>query len=168
MSTIQDTLGNGKAGKIWKASWEIHKYMEGESKPYEISKFGQNVALDTGKAEILDLILGTSVNHFDATTQIGVGDAATAEASSQTDLLAVTNKAYSTVSSAPTKVTTTTTNDTLSAVASFGAGVAEYDWNEFVIRQGTSTICLNRKAATQGTKGTGQTWTVVLKLQLLS
>jgi len=168
MSTIQDTLGNGKAGKIWKASWEIHKYMEGESKPYEISKFGQNVALDTGKAEILDLILGTSLNHFDATTQIGVGDAAMAEASGQTDLMAITNKAYSTVTSAPTRVTTTTANDTLSAVATFAAGVAEWDWNEFVIRQGTSLVCLNRKAVAQGTKGAGQTWTITLKLQLLS
>ena len=168
MSTIQDTVGNGKAGKIWNATWEIHKYMDGESKPYEVSTFGQNVALDTGKAEILDLLMGNSANHFDASAEIGVGDVATAEASSQTDLLAVTNKAYATVSAAPTKVTTTTTNDTLSAVTSFGSGVAEYDWNEFVIRQGTSLVCLNRKAVAQGTKGPGQTWTITLKLQLLS
>lgn len=153
---------------VWKAYWEIEKYNEGESEPYEVSWFEDNLALNVGKAEIWNLLIGSGANHFDNTNaQIGVGDDVTAEAATQTDLVAATNKTYKGMDAGfPSQITTTTTDDTISMQATFGGADANYDWNEFVMRQAVSLICLNRKVSAQGTKASGQTWVIGLKLQL--
>lgn len=153
--------------KLWHAAWRIEKYAEGEDIPFEIVEFEENIALNTGKAEILNLVLGGSANHFDATNaRVGVGDSNTAAANTQTDLQAASNKTYMACDSTwPKLATTTTTNDTLEFKATFGSADANYSWQEFVIKQNTSGICLNRKVSNQGTKVAGQTWVVTCKLQ---
>lgn len=155
----------------WRTTWLIERYADDDAyqrkEPYDRSIINGNIALDTGKAEILNLTIGGSANHFDATnTVLGVGDSTTAEAATQTDLQAATNKTYKACDTGwPKLVTTTVTNDTIEAKATFGSADANYAWNEFVIKQNTSAICLNRKVSEQGTKASGQTWVLTLKLQ---
>lgn len=157
--------------KLWKARWILEKYENDEAflagNPFETVSFEENIALNTGKAEILNLVLGGSANHFDSTnTRLGVGDSNTAAANTQTDLQAATNKTYVACDSTwPKLATTTTTNDTFEAKATFASGDANYSWQEFVIKNNASSICLNRKVSDQGTKVSGQTWVLTLRLQ---
>lgn len=161
--------------KLWKAVYRIERFWADdydqvcreELQPYDMSEFEENIALNTGKAEVLALLLGSSANHFDATnTRVGVGDSTTAAAKTQTDLVAASNKTYKSCESTWPKLSTTTdTNDTFEAKASFGSSEANYAWQEFVLKNNTSGICLNRKVSDQGTKASGQTWVITLKLQ---
>ncbi len=109
-----------------------------------------------------DLIAGDSANHFNnAGAQIGVGDSNTAAAATQTDLQAATNKTYKAMDSGyPTSTTQKATFK-----ASFGAGDANYTWNEWVVKQATSSKCLNRKVDSMGTKS-GGTWTLEVSITL--
>jgi hypothetical protein len=50
--------------------------------------------------------------------------------------------------------------------ATFGPDDANYSWNEFVIKNATSGVCLNRKVSNQGTKASGQTWVITVTLSL--
>ncbi len=138
---------------------EFHKIF----KPYEVIEQKGNCLLNTGIDEMWDLITGVSANHFSTTTasSIGVGDSATAADAAQTDLQAASNKDYHTMEAG--YPTSTTQKVTLKA--SFGAGHAEYGWNEWVVRQPTSAICLNRKVEALGTKASG-TWTLEITITL--
>lgn len=169
MPAVTDTA------KLWKAFWAIERFdaedyeqVQREGiQPFLVTEFEENIALNTGKAEVLALVLGSSANHFDAAnTRVGVGDSNTAAANTQTDLVAATNKTYKACESTwPKLSTTTTTNDTFEAKASFGSAEANHAWQEFVIKQNVSGICLNRKVSDQGVKASGQTWVITLKLQ---
>lgn len=132
------------------------------TKPYEVKKFKENVLLNTGIDEMWELIAGASANHFDNTNaQIGVGDDDTAASASQTDLQAVSNKTYKAMeSSYPTH-----TSQAITFKSSFGDSDANYAWEEWVVKQSTSTICLNRKAESLGTKS-GGTWTLEVSITL--
>ena len=51
--------------------------------------------------------------------------------------------------------------------SSFGGTVANYDWNEFTVRNGATAMkCLNRKVSAQGTKVSGQIWELELTITL--
>lgn len=125
-------------------------------KPYEVIRREINVLLNTGIAEMWDLITGDSANHFNnATSTIGVGDSSTAAAAGQTDLQAASNKTYKGMEATfPSR-----SNQTLSFKSSFGAAEANYDWEEWVVKHSTSNICLNRRVESLGTKSSG-TWTL--------
>ena len=131
-------------------------------KPYEVIEGDGNCLLNGGIDEMWDLIAGDSANHFNnAGAQIGVGDSNTAAAATQTDLQAATNKTYKAMDSGyPTSTTQKATFR-----ASFGAGDANYTWNEWVVKQATSGKCLNRKVDSMGTKS-GGTWTLEVSITL--
>ena len=123
--------------------------------------------LQAGWVALLGGIAGTSITtKFSSTVgRIGVGDSNTAAAYTQTDLQAATNKYYQLVSGTPV-ITTSSTPPTLVFSASFGTGVANYQWQEFITDEGTASntgpvvaTCLNRGVSNQGTKASGQTWT---------
>ncbi len=130
--------------------------------PYEVIEGGVNCLLNTGIDEIWDLVTGASANHYDnAAAQIGVGDSSTAADPSQTDLQAATNKTYKGMeASYPTS-----TSQKVTFKSSFGASEANYAWNEWVVKQSTSSICLNRKVESLGTKS-GGTWTLEVSITL--
>jgi hypothetical protein len=130
--------------------------------PYEVIEGEGNCLLNGGIDEMWDLIAGDSANHFNnAGAQIGVGDSNTAAAATQTDLQAATNKTYKAMDSGyPTSTTQKATFR-----ASFGAGDANYTWNEWVVKQATSGKCLNRKVDSMGTKS-GGTWTLEVSITL--
>jgi hypothetical protein len=131
-------------------------------KPYEVIEGEGNCLLNVGIDEMWDLIVGDSANHFNnASTQIGVGDSNTAANATQTDLQAATNKTYKGMETGYP----TSTSQKATFKASFGASDANYTWNEWVVKQGTSGKCLNRKVDALGTKSSG-TWTLEVSITL--
>ncbi len=159
----------------WRCRYTVSKYNEDIGqfpgspetfrrtfKPYEVMYGEGNCLLNTGIDELWDLICGDSANHFNsAGAQIGVGDSSTAAAAAQTDLQAATNKTYKGMDSGyPTSASQKATFK-----ASFGAGDANYVWNEWVVKQSASGKCLNRKVASLGTKS-GGTWVLQVDITL--
>ena len=128
MSAIPDGL------KI-NTRFTVHRY-EDEARfaagtPYDVSEFGPNLGLNEGLQAALDLIFGTgSPTAFNAANAyLGVGDSSAAEAATQTDLQASTNKTYKAMASTyPSRSAQTVT---LQAV--FGSADANYAWNEFTV-----------------------------------
>jgi hypothetical protein len=134
----------------------------GSYEPYEVKEGEGNTLLNTGIDEMWDLIAGDSANHFNnAAAQIGVGDSSTAASPSQTDLQAASNKTYKGMESGYP----TTSSQQAVFKSSFGAGDANYAWNEWVVKQATSARCLNRKVESLGTKS-GGTWTLEVTITL--
>jgi hypothetical protein len=131
-------------------------------KPYEVIDGEGNLLLNSGIDEMWDLIVGDSANHYNnASAQIGVGDSSTPASPSQTDLQAATNKTYKGMESGyPTSASQKATFK-----ASFGDSEANYAWNEWVVKQSTSSKCLNRKVESLGTKASG-TWTLEVNITL--
>ncbi len=134
-------------------------------KPYEVIEGEGNCLLNIGIDEIWDLVTGavSGASHiFDnAAAQIGVGDSNTAADATQTDLQAATNKTYKGMESGYP----TSTSQKATFKASFGPSEANYAWEEWVVKQSTSSICLNRKVESLGTKSTG-TWTLEVEISL--
>lgn len=134
--------------------------------PYEVIEMEHNCLLNTGINEMWDLIMGTvsgATHIFDnAAATIGVGDSATAaNAATQTDLVAATNKTYKAMEGGyPTSAT-----QKITFKSSFGTGDANYVWAEWVVKQATSAVCLNRKVEALGTKASG-TWTLEVDITL--
>ena len=133
--------------------------------PYEVIEGEGNCLLNTGIDEMWDLITGvvSGADHiYDSShAQIGVGDSSTAADATQTDLQAATNKTYKGMESGyPTSTTQKATFK-----SSFGDSDANYAWEEWVVKQSTSAICLNRKVESLGTKS-GGTWTLEVEITL--
>ncbi len=140
---------------------EFHQLFQ----PYEVIEGEGNCLLNTGIDEMWDLVTGavSGASHiFDnAAAQIGVGDSNTAANATQTDLQAATNKTYKGMESGYP----TSTSQKATFKASFGSSEANYAWEEWVIKQSTSSICLNRKVESLGTKSTG-TWALEVEISL--
>lgn len=150
--------------------------------PYETLEVEGNLITTNGLGRLTNFLIGTgSLVGFTATTTgVAVGDSSTAAAAADADLVAATNKYYKTVDSAPTRGTTTVTNDTVQCVATFGSSQANFVWNEWgtVLASATTAdattlagfssasdeTLFNRKVASMGTKGSGSSWTVTAKI----
>jgi hypothetical protein len=103
---------------------------------------------------------------FDTTNgYIGVGDdGTTSEAATQTGLQAVTNKVYVVFDDTyPSR-----SNQTVTARATFAAGIASFNWKEFTIANGNSNsaVNLNRKISDKGTKAAGESWIAEVQITL--
>ncbi len=140
---------------------EFHKLFE----PYDIIEGEGNCLLNAGIDEMWDLITGAVSGadriYDNSHAQIGVGDSNTAADATQTDLQAATNKTYKGMeSSYPTS-----SSQKVTFKSSFGSSDANYVWEEWVVKQSTSSICLNRKVDSLGTKSSG-TWTLEVTITL--
>lgn len=164
----QETAGWLCRFKLSKYHQDIEPYRGKEDQfhrlftPYEVREGEGNCLLNSGIDEIWDLVTGAGANHFDnSNAQVGVGDSDTEAAATQTDLQAATNKTYKGMeASYPTS-----TSQKATFKASFGESDANYNWNEWVIKQSTSAKCLNRKVESLGTKS-GGTWTLEVYITL--
>lgn len=139
---------DGKTGKLLPAMSKIHG----------------NVLLNEGIAELLDLAcgLGTPTNFGNSNAYLGVGDDTTAESASHTGLQAATNKLYVAVdASYPQRA-----SQTVTWRGTFDIDQANFNWREFTVANGSSNTAknLNRKVSTQGTKASGQVWTLDLSI----
>lgn len=166
---------------LYRTHWTIRRYADdaayragtptpvvdgaGQALPGE-SEIEGNLLLNEGIAELWDLVIasGTPTAFSNANAYIGVGDSSTAAAASQTGLQASTNLAYAAMESGyPSR-----TNQTVTWRAVFGTSVANFAWNEFTVANGNSNSGdnLNRVVSAQGTKASGQTWTVDVSITL--
>lgn len=154
----------------WHAHWRIDKYHNDrapDGNPDEVVEVSGNLLLNAGITRMLDKLIGTSGQVYDAShCRIGVGDSSTAASASQTDLQASTNKYYKLCDSVAVS------GQTLTVIATFGSGVANFAWAEFGIDAGTAdgssgtAVMLNRKVASVGTKGSGSTWVFTVTLTI--
>lgn len=154
----------------WKALWTIRKYesdaaFEEGKDPFEVVEIPDNLLLNEGIAEMWDIIcgLGSPTVYSNANARLGVGDSATAESASQTDLQAASNKLYKAMSATyPQRA-----SQTVTFRAVFTSAEANYAWNEFSVDNGSTPLKnMNRKVSSQGTKAAGQTWTLDLAITL--
>jgi hypothetical protein len=159
----------------WRCRYKLSKYRQDIAphrgseaefyrlyRPYEVIEGQGNCLLNSGIDEMWDLITGASSNYYDnASAQIGVGDSTTAADPSQTDLQAASNKTYKGMDAGYP----TSTSQQITLKTSFASGEANYAWNEWVVKQATSAICLNRKVNSLGTKASG-TWTLEVSITL--
>lgn len=127
-----------------------------------------NLLLNEGIQRFMDMTMiatltGTGWNNANAF--VGVGDSSTAEAATQTELQAATNRFYKAMNATfPSR-----SGQTSSFQSDFTSAEANYVWAEWTIASGattasgsgftTGTTNLNRKVAALGTKSTG-TWTL--------
>lgn len=112
---------------------------------------------------ILREAAGTPTAFNNANARLGVGDSSAAEAATQTDLQAAANKTYKSMSASyPSRAAQTVTWR-----AVFASADANYAWAEFCVDNGATALkTLNRKVSAQGTKASGQTWTLDLQITL--
>lgn len=153
----------------YKTQWIIRRYADdaaferGES--YEDSVIDGNLLLNEGIQLLEDLLIGAGGTAYNnASAYLGVGDSSTAESAAQTGLQASTNKTYKAMSATyPSRA-----SQTITWRAVFATGDANYAWNEFtIVNASTDTgTNLNRKVSSQGTKASGQTWTLDMTLTI--
>lgn len=178
LKNLRSTLNRALAFSehvAWEVHWRVEKFLSktfeevlatGEQ-PYEVCSDVQNIILDTGANEMLKLIGGVAgATAFSAANaKIYVGSDSTAEAASQTGVIATANKAYAGMDSGYPSVS----GRTIVFRASFDDASANFAWNEAAITNGSGTgaIAMNRKVSALGTKTTG-TWTLQLTISLTS
>lgn len=155
---------------LYKTRWTIRRFANdvayADGRSYSESVIEGNLLLNEGIAELWDLAcgLGTPTAFDDTNSYIGVGDSSTAESAAHTALQAASNKLYKGMESGyPQR-----SGQTVTWRAVFGSSEGNYAWNEFTVANGNSDSAknLNRKVSTQGTKASGQTWTIDLAITL--
>ena len=148
------------------SEWKITKYASdadyATGRAYEVSVLPGNICVNSGIALMLDLLIGAGGTVYsNANAYLGVGDSSTAESASQTDLQAATNKLRKAMSASyPSRASQTVTWRSV-----FGSSDANFSWQEFAVFNASSAgTMLNRKVSNQGTKASGQTWTLDLAI----
>jgi hypothetical protein len=154
-----------------KKTWTIRKYasdqdyLEGKE-PFEVSSFEGNVLLNEGINNVLlALLCGTdSPNPYSNTyAYIGVGDddGDVAADADQTGLQG-SNTSYASMESGYPSVSSQ--KATWRAV--FDGSTGNHAWQEFTVVNASDDTGdnLNRKVSDQGTKASGQTWTLDIEI----
>lgn len=152
----------------WHPRWTITKYADDAAyaagTPYAIVSFEGNLLLDAGITVLLQLLGATGGTAYsNANAQLGVGDGTTAAAATQTALQGASTDYQAVDSSYPT-----VSAQTITWQATFGGTAANFAWQEFAAlngASGTGTL-LNRLVSNQGTKASGQTWTLQLAVTI--
>ena len=154
----------------WKPVWKIERFENEEAfqanKPYDISVFEGNLLLNEGIDIIWTLVAGGTATAFDNTNAyIGVGDSTTAADATQTGLQATTNKVYLPME---TGYPTYGSSQQIVFKSVADGTTANFSWQEFTVANGSDDTAtnLNRKVSDQGTKASGQIWTVTLTISL--
>lgn len=154
----------------YRTKWTCRKYASRadyeEGRIYEKKVTIGNILLNEGITEALNLMTGngTPTVYSNANSYIGVGDSSDAAAATQIGLQASTNKAYAAMASTYPQVS----NQTMTFRSVFTELVANFDWREMTVANGSSDTAknLNRKVSSQGTKASGQIWTLDLAITL--
>jgi len=123
----------------------------------------RRVALNEGLQELIDIIfgLGTPIKWDASNARLGVGNSNTAADPSQTGLLGA-NKAFKGMDTGyPAR-----SSQTAEWRATFGTSEANFAWEEYTVVNAAddSGKNLNRKVESKGTKVSGETWTLSLKI----
>jgi len=123
----------------------------------------RRVALNEGLQELIDIIcgLGTPIKWDASNARLGVGNSNTAADPSQTGLLGA-NKAFKGMDTGYPAMS----SQTAEWRATFGTSEANFAWEEYTVVNAAddSGKNLNRKVESKGTKVSGETWTLSLKI----
>lgn len=153
----------------WKPVATVRKWHDDASfqrgdDPYETVVVEGNLLLNAGLTRLNNLLIGAGGTAFNSSNaRIGVGNSSTAASASQTDLQGA-SKRFELVDSI------SNSNQTITAVATFQSGDANFAWEEWGIDNGTAdgaTVTaplLNRKVASMGTKASGAVWTLTVTI----
>ena len=125
--------------------------------------------VDNGRHHMAKATLGeaglTAFNNANA--RIGVGNGDVAFSAAHSDLQGASKISVGMEPSFPTAYSTGTGQTQFKSV--FGDGVAEFTWYEWGIFNGVpgtgTMLCRKHEAASLGTKGAGQVWTVTATIQ---
>ena len=150
----------------WKAQWTVEKFANEHDfsigKSYEKNIIDKNLLLNEGIALMMSLLIGGAGTPFsNANARLGVGESTTAAAATQTGLQGST-KTFKAMEATYPQIA----NQTVTFRSVFGANDANNVWQEFTIVNGEDDtgVNLNRKVDNQGTKASGQVWTVDLAI----
>lgn len=168
--TVEDYLTLWRTGKhaeldkvFYRTHWLINRYANDlaalRERPYDRSEIHGNLLLNEGITALLNLLTGAAETAFsNANAYIGVGDSSTAASASQTGLQAATNLLYKGMQASYPTIS----GQTVTFRSQFTTSEANFAWNEFTVASGNSNSAdnLNRVVSAQGTKASGQTWTV--------
>ncbi|RLG69033.1 hypothetical protein DRN93_01195 [archaeon] len=153
---------------LYKTEWIVTKYESEEAFrqkcPFERNVVEGNLLLNEGIQELWDLVINTGgTTPFDnSNARLGVGDGTTAEDATQTGLVG-SNTFYKGMDTGYPQRNA----QTVTWRAVFASGEANFDWREFSVDNGsTAEKNLNRKVSNQGTKVSGQVWTLELSITL--
>jgi hypothetical protein len=156
----------------WWVETRLEKYRhhpvtgERAADPYEVVLDAGNMLVTGGVSAMWNRLITAdgsiagAVDPFDANAAIGVGDGTTAEAASQTDLQG-SNTHYEVLDAAPTHTDSTSlaAAQTVTFIATFETGDANYAWNEWgIFNAVTPGRMLNRKVVSLGTKTNADSW----------
>jgi len=163
-----DAAGAAEAMRLeMEARGRAERFMDRvRARAERISEVEGNLLLNEGINEMWSLICGgTATAYSNANAYLGVGDSTTAAAASQTGLQAVTNKAYQAME---TGYPTYGTSQKATFRSVFGTAAANFSWQEFTIINGSDDTGdnMNRLVSDQGTKASGQTWTLDLEVTI--
>lgn len=123
-----------------------------------------NLGLQEGRQELIRLIAdtdGSPVKWDNTNARIGVGTSSTAPVETQTGLLGASKDFHPMDTSYPSR-----SAQTCEWRATFGDTHAEFAWEEYtVVNAADDTgMNLNRCTASKGTKPSGESWTLSLKI----
>lgn len=156
-----------KENLAYETKWFITKFENEEAYkkniPFAKEEVKGNLLLNEGITALLNLLIGAAENAYNNTNaNIGVGDSTTAASATDTGLLAGVNFLYKGMEDGYPQIS----NQTVTFRSKFEAGEANFAWQEFTIANGTSNSDdnLNRKVQDQGTKISGQVWTIDLEI----
>lgn len=149
--------------EILTAKGKLHIIVTDEHGNVKIDREENNLVVNVGKAFMTSRLLGTSsavMSHME------VGTSSTAASGAQTALISPVSASRTALTSS-TQQTTTTTNDSVQYVCSFGAGVGTGALTEAgIFNDGTTGTMLCRTVFATVTKGASDvmtiTWTVTI------
>lgn len=146
------------------SKWRIEKFWEEDQEnPFEVVEWEGNLGLDAGIDEAWDLICSTGSPdaYSNANAHLFVGTSTTAASSTQTGIQAG-GVAKGMLSGYPT----TASQDAVFK-SSFASGEANISWQEFCLDNSSNeNKALLRKLSNQGTKTSGQIWTLQLTVTM--
>lgn len=154
----------------WKPTWIITKYENEEAarrdEPYEVAYSEGNIVVDVGFEHMWKCIRDDAVTPYSSTyAYIWVGDGTAAEAENQTALQGTNTKRKGMVSGYPKALSGS--GHISCWKATFGSADANFAWEEFaIINDSAAGVMLNRQVDSQGTKQSGQVWSVEVQISM--
>ncbi|MBL7487088.1 hypothetical protein [Frankia sp. AgW1.1] len=160
----------------WRCSWTIEKRLGDDLTvdPFEVVHGDGNLLMYGGASCLWEALIGNgtatsaqTLTYFNSSNAyIGVGDSNTAEAATQTDLQASSNKTRK--AATPTHTDGTSSGSaSVTFAATFSTSDSNYVWAEWAIFNSASGgRMLNRKVASLGTKTSAASWSLSVTLTL--
>ena len=163
----------------WRCEWKLEKRLgdDPNGELLEVIEGEGNLLMYGGASCIWEALIGNGtatagnpLTYFNnANANIGVGDSTTAEAATQTDLQAATNKQRKPVDATyPQHTDGTVSGDaTITFKATFGTSDANFHWEEWgIFNAASGGRMLNRKVTDLGTKTSAASWAFTVTLSL--